>query len=256
MIAVLGMLLAACVVRAEKMHTPNKHRLKAVFDELGGPKWRNSNGWVPFEGTDPCEGGWYGVGCDEDGYLESLNLANNGLSGEIPGRDLGMWSNLKHMLTLDFSSNELRGNFLGLTELENLQTMNLSRNAFAGEMPDELETMVDLAVLDLSHNQLTGFFDILFLSPSLREVNLSHNKLQGNLDAGMKMWRTLASLDISHNQFTGPLPVKSLKLLHKKYALRHMDVTGNMFECLTEKQAASLPFLVGHTVCAAPPKDL
>eukprot|EP00004_Rigifila_ramosa_P020051 TRINITY_DN5186_c0_g1_i2.p1 TRINITY_DN5186_c0_g1~~TRINITY_DN5186_c0_g1_i2.p1 ORF type:complete len:163 (-),score=25.65 TRINITY_DN5186_c0_g1_i2:144-599(-) len=115
MIAVLGMLLAACVVRAEKMHTPNKHRLKAVFDELGGPKWRNSNGWVPFEGTDPCEGGWYGVGCDEDGYLESLNLANNGLSGEIPGRDLGMWSNLKHMLTLDFSSNELRGNFLGLT---------------------------------------------------------------------------------------------------------------------------------------------
>ncbi|WOK92026.1 putative LRR receptor-like serine/threonine-protein kinase [Canna indica] len=62
----------------------------------------------------------------------SLNLSCNHLSGAIPTQ----FSALEKLGSLDISHNELSGNLDVLAKLQNLVTLNVSFNAFSGEMPN------------------------------------------------------------------------------------------------------------------------
>ncbi|XP_074557971.1 uncharacterized protein LOC141813868 [Curcuma longa] len=73
---------------------------------------------------------------DELGELPALeialNLSCNRLSGEIPKQ----FSALGKLDCLDMSHNALSGGLSALAELQNLVTLNVSFNAFSGELPD------------------------------------------------------------------------------------------------------------------------
>ena len=43
--------------------------------------WKGNKGWKRM-GMDECK--WYGVMCDEEGWVTRIGLKNNGLSGEVP----------------------------------------------------------------------------------------------------------------------------------------------------------------------------
>ena len=43
--------------------------------------WKNNKGWKRL-GKDECD--WYGVMCDDEGWVERIGLYENGLSGKVP----------------------------------------------------------------------------------------------------------------------------------------------------------------------------
>eukprot|EP00985_Skeletonema_marinoi_P003954 scaffold1734_cov76-Skeletonema_marinoi.AAC.1 len=64
--------------------------LVAMYTETNGQDWTNNDGWMNWtdsagwmnETVDHCE--WYGISCDVDGYVTSINLRNNNLEGQFP----------------------------------------------------------------------------------------------------------------------------------------------------------------------------
>jgi hypothetical protein len=76
------------------------------------------------------------------------------ISGAVPDW-LGTW--LTNLIFLDLRENDL-GLALPLSfeNLESLQFLLLSHNAFEGVVPNELWWMQDLKVLSVDHNQLSG----------------------------------------------------------------------------------------------------
>ncbi|KAK4492991.1 hypothetical protein RD792_000039 [Penstemon davidsonii] len=84
------------------------------------------DGW-DINSVDPCT--WNMVACSVEGFVISLLLQNNQLSGVVP-TDIG--------------------------KLPELQTLDLSSNQFVGEIPSSLGRLTRLSYLRLSKNNLTG----------------------------------------------------------------------------------------------------
>ncbi len=94
--------------------------LAALFNTTGGEVWENGEGWNTGADLDS----WYGVTL-EDGRVQSLVLAENGLEGSFPTA------------------------IVTLTQLEHL---DLSNNDLAGELPGDMGYMSSLTTLLLSGN--------------------------------------------------------------------------------------------------------
>ena len=74
--------------------------LNALYRATGGPDWTNQEGWG--EGSISQ---WYGVTTDSIGFVTSLELSNNGLTGRLPS-NLGQ---LEQLTELAVDGNELSG---------------------------------------------------------------------------------------------------------------------------------------------------
>ncbi|RVX06789.1 putative inactive leucine-rich repeat receptor kinase XIAO [Vitis vinifera] len=103
----------------------------------------------------------------EDSYrnilylVNSIDLSNNGLSGDVPG---------------------------GLTDLSRLGTLNLSMNHLTGKIPDNIGDLQLLETLDLSRNQLSGPIPPGMASLTLmNHLNLSYNNLSGRIPSGNQL---------------------------------------------------------------------
>ncbi|KAJ9683261.1 hypothetical protein PVL29_019021 [Vitis rotundifolia] len=103
----------------------------------------------------------------EDSYrnilylVNSIDLSNNGLSGDVPG---------------------------GLTNLSRLGTLNLSMNHLTGKIPDNIGDLQLLETLDLSRNQLSGPIPPGMASLTLlNHLNLSYNNLSGRIPSGNQL---------------------------------------------------------------------
>ncbi|KAL6325376.1 hypothetical protein AAG906_023221 [Vitis piasezkii] len=103
----------------------------------------------------------------EDSYrnilylVNSIDLSNNGLSGDVPG---------------------------GLTNLSRLGTLNLSMNHLTGKIPDNIGDLQLLETLDLSKNQLSGPIPPGMASLTLlNHLNLSYNNLSGRIPSGNQL---------------------------------------------------------------------
>ena len=84
--------------------------LDALYQATDGEDWTDSDGWL----SGPALGEWSGVETDSLGRVTALDLAGNGLSGELPAR-LG---HLAAMTELKLGDNSLMGSLpLSLTAL-------------------------------------------------------------------------------------------------------------------------------------------
>ncbi|KAK4259713.1 hypothetical protein QN277_006018 [Acacia crassicarpa] len=141
--------------------------------------WENKPpSWV---GTDPCGGGWDGIGCTKS-RVTAIQLLSMNLKGSLTG-DIGRLTELR---TLDLSYNKgLSGRIPAeIGNLRNLQTLSLVGCDFFGPIPDSLGALNQLTFLALNLNRLSGPIPRTF-------GNLS------NVD-----W-----LDIADNQIEGPIPI-------------------------------------------------
>ena len=75
--------------------------LKLLYETTGGTAWTESDGWL----GDGAVEDWYGVTADSLGRVTELDLARNGLAGELP-RSL---ANLAEMTVLRIGGNALSG---------------------------------------------------------------------------------------------------------------------------------------------------
>ena len=138
--------------------------------------------------------------------LQTIILDHNNFSGYLPS-----WiGSVSGLTALSLKNNSLNGSLPNsLSRLEDLRILQLSMNHFYGEVPD-LSNLTNLQVLDLGYNFLGPEFPALH--NTLVTLILRKNKLRFGLTENLTSFYQLQKLDVSSNEFVGPLPISLLLL--------------------------------------------
>ena len=196
--------------------------LKTFFVDTGGSdgKWTSSTGWEDSDNF--CS--WYGIDCDENGSVISIQLGSNGLEGPISS---SIWT-LPKLIHLKVYGNEISIDFDGVEGARNLRTLglddtgltnldgiakarsvtklNVAYNNLSGNLPEELSRLVNLQNLDVSHNKFSGELPSWIKNfVSLTSFAASHNAFKGQMPDFATL-KKMTYLDLSHNRFGGDLP--------------------------------------------------
>jgi len=169
--------------------------------------------------------------------LQILDVSDNSLTGEISPSIC----NLKLLMGLDLSFNNLRGNIpsclgsfsqsseyidLSVNKLSglipqtymtgnSLQMISLSNNNLQGQLPRALVHNKRLEFVDVSYNNINDTFPFWMGGlPELKVLSLSNNEFHGDIRCPSNMTCTFSNLhiiDLSHNQFSGTFPTEMIK---------------------------------------------
>ena len=167
--------------------------------------WHNNSDWR-IGGSTPTEDEldtFFGVKVG-DGRVIGLLLSENNLNGEIPAE----LSDLTELDWLNLADNGLSGSIpASLGNLNGLNTLNLSGNNLSGKIPDEFSDLTDLDSLNLADNGLSGN-----IPASLGDLNnldflsLKGNNLSGEIPAELSELTNLFSLSLADNGLSGNIP--------------------------------------------------
>ncbi|XP_010538183.1 PREDICTED: receptor-like protein kinase HSL1 [Tarenaya hassleriana] len=136
--------------------------------------------------------------------LYELRIFRNRLTGELP-RDLGKNSPLKW---LDVSENGFSGE-LPATLCENgeLEELLIIQNSFSGQIPQSLSDCRSLYRIRLGHNRLSDQVPVAFWGlPHVYLLELVNNSFSGKIAKTVSGASNLSMLIISNNEFSGSLP--------------------------------------------------
>ncbi|KAE7996489.1 hypothetical protein FH972_001207 [Carpinus fangiana] len=227
-------------------------------------------------------------------WLKVLNLSANGFTGSLPESMV----NFANLVVLDLSQNSLEGDLpawifkSGLQEaslsenkpsehinnpfsslkgssFEKLEFLDLSHNAFSGEIASSIGVLSSLHLLNLSRNFLIGpipatigelkVLDNLDLSEnrlngsipleiggviSLNELKLAKNFLSGTIPSSLENCSSLSTLIVSHNRLSGLIPAAIAQLTN----LQNVDLSFNNLSGNLPKQLANLPHLLSFNI--------
>ncbi len=178
---------------AVEVADPQRAILAAFYESTGGDGWQRRDNWL----TDAPLRQWYGLGTDVHGWVTSIRMRRNGLTGRLPAE---------------------------LGDLPRLRVLSLIRNGLGGPIPAELGKLADLRVLDLRDNRLTGRIPPeLGELPRLASLWLPVNRLEGPIPAELGSLATLQQLNLSGNRLSGPIP----GALGNLASLDALSVSGN-----------------------------
>lgn len=200
--------------------------LRKLYETAGGPDWTNADNWL---GDAPLAD-WYGVETDSLGLVSSLDLADNGLAGHLPGN---------------------------LGDLSGLTTLRIGDNALSGPLPFSLPNTpieaLEYANTDLCIPSDEEFRDWLDAIPQHSGTGVScpplsdrtileelYYKTGGSnwtsaagwaTDAPLSEWHgvsvesdgSVVGLNLDFNGLAGPIP----SVLGNLAELRTLSVTGN-----------------------------
>ena len=184
----------------EKVH----RSLSALYTATGGDNWTRNDNWdITRVPTEEDLGTWAGVFLNE-GWLVTLGLSNNNLTGQLPP-ELG---SLTQLSELDLGGNSLTGKIPPeLGDLPQLRSLGLWNNTLTGEIPPELGNFPQLQSLTLSYNALTGGIPPELGSlTQLQRLQLSGNALTGAILPELSDLTKLQSLGLGDNALTGVIP--------------------------------------------------
>uniref|UniRef100_R7WF09 Putative LRR receptor-like serine/threonine-protein kinase n=1 Tax=Aegilops tauschii TaxID=37682 RepID=R7WF09_AEGTA len=174
----------------------------------------NRGGYDGWQESDPSPCGWWGIGCDGNGRVESLNLTGSAISGPA----FGSFSRLSALTSLDLSCNSITGPLPDgdLNQCHGLLHLNFSHNLITESL--NVTGLTRLQVLDVLGNRLQGSVAVNFpaICADLTLLDLSTNNLTDNItklldscQAGIPTkltnCRRLRFLDISTNKFGGDM---------------------------------------------------
>jgi Leucine-rich repeat (LRR) protein len=223
-----------------------KKILKALFDQTGGPNWRDNKNWGD-NSVGICE--WYGILCiDEDNDVSSgvlaLTLEDNGLVGtmvsevfQLPfleeldvARNKGFKmlfdgvKDAKSLLKVEASGTPIELNHL--QNAEQLQYLDASNGGLQGPFPQELLSLKRLVNVDISFNDLSGSVPSeVGKWTNLTFFYLNDNRFDQDIPSEIGTLSKLKDLDLSGNHFEGRLP-KSLNDLENLYMLNAKSQTN------------------------------
>eukprot|EP01036_Dinobryon_divergens_P035959 gene35959-46702_t len=136
--------------------------LTALYQATGGGgigdrHWSRADNWdqTQEEGIQPYPvSSFYGVTVDGSGAVVRLDLANNGLSGDIPSHI----RNLTSLTELDMSSNSLTGSIPEqVGDLRLLTKLNMGSNKLSGAIPAGIGNLTLLSELYLGSTLVPEF---------------------------------------------------------------------------------------------------
>ena len=196
-----------------------------LYTACGGVNWQYKvgtdavGGGAPWMVGDPCSEGWFGVECgkpDSGGASHVIKLfpntrySGNELQG-YPGCSLsssiGALTELEHLyMSNDKTPSHLNGPIpAALGSLRNLKCIYFSHTGVEGEIPVELENLVNLQVFLMRCNKLVGPLIDFTKLPKLLNVWFDTNNLTGTL-SGLGGLTNLTFLQASNTALTGPVP--------------------------------------------------
>jgi len=167
--------------------------LEAIYNGTDGRNWKNNSGWINNE-TGHCQ--WYGISCDLDGFVTSIDLRDNNLAGQFP-----VYTRIVEYDRVDYLDNFWGEIKFGLADLHNLKTLDLADNRLAGTFDYRpLYNLHSLTHFDVSGNQLSGHM-VALVAPSLTYANFSNNNFTSMLrfEKYKGSFHTLQYCDASNN---------------------------------------------------------
>lgn len=190
--------------------------------------------------------------------LLALDISHNHLAGLVPswifrmgvqsslsgnGFGKGNYPTLKstpasyHGLeVLDLSSNAFSGEIpFGIGGLSTLQVLNFSTNNISGSIPVTIGELKSLYIVDLSDNNLNGSIPSEIEGAiSLSELRLQKNFLGGRIPSQIDKCSSLTFLILSHNKLTGSIPAAIANLTNLQCVdLSWNDLSGGLPKELT-----------------------
>ncbi|KAK6929573.1 Leucine-rich repeat-containing N-terminal, plant-type [Dillenia turbinata] len=175
---------------------------------------------------------------------ESLFSVNK-MSGNT-SQSLSSKNSHSELEVLDLSSNAFSGEIpTAVKSLSSLRSLNLSGNSLVGAVPSSFGEMKAMNVLDLSKNQFNGSIPLeIGGAISLKELRLANNFLTGKIPTSLQSCSLLQSLILSNNKLTGPIPAAMAKLTYLEY----VDLSFNNLSGSLPKQLANLPNLMSFNI--------
>ncbi|KAL4578051.1 hypothetical protein LXL04_014166 [Taraxacum kok-saghyz] len=147
---------------------------------------------------------FYGISCDENGFVSAIVLDQLDLAGEL--KFFTLYS-LKMLRNLSLSGNRLSGRLVpSLGSMYSLQYLDLSGNQFYGPIPARINDLYGLNYLNLSNNNFTGGFPTGIRNlQQLMVLDLHSNSLWGDIGVMFSELRNVQHVDLSDNSFYGSL---------------------------------------------------
>jgi Leucine-rich repeat (LRR) protein len=213
--------------------------LAVVFFQQGGIKWSRTTNWLSEKNV--CE--WEGVGCDDEDYVQILNLDQNEMTGELSdaptklnaieayyaanndlvGSISSAYFNGNSLRYIDFGNNALSGGFSSdISEDTKLFAVNVASNSLDGSIPQQIEKISGLQILNIESNSFSGKFPVSLYTLPLTELSIGGNEFTGAIPGNLPNISTLTSISLGPNMFTGDIPTNLSQLT----ALKRLSMVG------------------------------
>ena len=213
----------------DKVQISQRFALASLWYGTHHNNWNTTDHWM----TEHNECQWYGVGCNEQGFLIKLSLSGNGLKGTIPSELLLLKETL---LELDLSHNNLSNteeelSFLREFGLLRILNFKHTRLQSTNGVPSLFGELTGLHVLNVARTGVYHLkYPIFCVSASCMDITnlLTHSILP------------YAPLSYLFSEFTGPLDGETFKTLRK---LEYLELSNNAFNSTLPVQIPRLPKL-------------
>ena len=198
--------------------------LMAFYRATGGGSAWTGNNW----GSDEPIGTWEGVTTNAEGGVTRLVLYDLDVSEKIPP----VLSQLTQLEWLNLGSNRLTGSIPAeLSQLTNLRGLNLGSNReLSGSIPIELGNLANLRTLYLASTQVSGSILVeLGQLTNLTWIYLSHNQLTGSIPSALGQLAKLEKLGLHFNDLSGSIPSALGQLANlDELELQHNSLSGKI----------------------------
>ncbi|KAK1556928.1 hypothetical protein Q3G72_014792 [Acer saccharum] len=156
---------------------------------------------------------WPGIQCDDDhdtnrSVVVSLNISSFNISGSLSP----VITQLQTLVNLTLSDNTLSGHFPQeiFHKLTRLQVLNISTNAFTGELLinwGNFSHLQELLVLDVYDNEFNGSLPLgVTQLPKLKHLHLGGNYFSGKIPTSYGGLDQLVYLHLGGNDLSGTIP--------------------------------------------------
>lgn len=213
----------------EPLRASQKGHLAELYDKTHGYQWVYHDNWLQ---GDPCWDSWYGITCDEHGYIIKIELVDNSLLGTLP-EAIGL---IPTLLKIDLSStssyyhghnnthkNYLRGALPSFASCPRLEEIEISGNLI-NELPRDLYANAGtLRLLSASRNRLRDLPRFLLRFTKLHTLELGHNRINDVFPEDFAYLTNMRFLQLEYNQLTGTI----WRELSQMNRVRVFDISHN-----------------------------
>ncbi|XP_057997832.1 receptor-like protein 15 isoform X2 [Hevea brasiliensis] len=193
--------------------------------------------WVDDSMSDCCK--WERVTCNSTTSHVIELFLNNTRQHDIDSESfyddeniwfikLSMFQQLKELKNLNLSYNVIGGfidydeGFERLSELNKLETLDLTYNWFNNSILSSLGALTSLKSLILSRNNMRGSFPSKGFE-KLEELDISYNRFNNSILSSLGALKSLKSLILEDNKMEGSFPSKGFE------RLEDLDISDNLF---------------------------